>query len=267
MVLIAQEIANRGIVRDGVEAGKRPTTYDATVGCIIQEGKEISQNNFKLAPRGIVWVISAETFDVPDNATGLATLRTTWTHDGLLALNVGIVDPGWNGPLAAAVVNFSQDSFMINKGDSFLRVVFHGHGPAHAPKIEKTREQYNRDILAKSVKFSPTFLHMDKLVSEVSDEVFSLPRWAQYIALFGFVVALLAIFVPISVSVFTDYYVGPKNIERLESEIDDLKTDKKLADETEAMKKQITDLEAAVKRLTPTPAGSGSGQTGAPLKQ
>lgn len=248
MVLVSQEIADRNIVHNAVAAGKRPTTYDATVGCIIQEGREINETNFKLPPRGIVWVISAETFDVPDDATGLATLRTTWTHDGLLALNVGIVDPGWRGQLAAAVVNFSQDSFMISKGDGFLRVVFHGHSASGAQRVTKTEEQYKREILSKSTKFSSTFLHMDKLVSEVSDKVFTLPRVAQYLAFFGFIVALLAIFVPISLSAWTDWYVGSARIEMLEKEIDSLKTDKKNADEANALTKRVLDIEEAIKR-------------------
>lgn len=250
VVLVSQEIADRKIVHNAKPAGKRPTTYDATVGCIIQEGVEINGRSFTLAPRGIVWVISAETFSVPDDTTGLATLRTTWTHDGLLALNVGIVDPGWNGQLAAAIVNFSQDSFVIDKGEAFLRVVFHGHHASGSPRITKDGERYKREIINKSLKFSTTFLQMDKLVSEVSDKVFGLPKWAQYIAIYGFLLALLAIFAPLSLSVYSDYYTGPERIEILQGQIDDLKDEKQTSEEVDALKKRITDLEDAMRHAS-----------------
>ncbi len=48
-------------------AGKRPTTYDATVGSIVQEGEEIDESRFKLPTGHRLRVISAETFDVPNN--------------------------------------------------------------------------------------------------------------------------------------------------------------------------------------------------------
>lgn len=89
MVLTATELAGKGIVHNGVGVGERPTTYDATVGSIIRCGVEISENRFVLKPRHIIWVVSAETFDMGDSTTGLATLKTQWTHQGVLALNVG----------------------------------------------------------------------------------------------------------------------------------------------------------------------------------
>ena len=37
----------------------------------------------------MVWVLSKEEFALPKDVTGLATLRTTFTKQGILALNVG----------------------------------------------------------------------------------------------------------------------------------------------------------------------------------
>jgi deoxycytidine triphosphate deaminase len=59
-----------------------------------------------LEPREMVWVLSKEEFRMPANVTGLATLRTTFTKQGILALNVGIIDPLFEGPISTALITF-----------------------------------------------------------------------------------------------------------------------------------------------------------------
>jgi deoxycytidine triphosphate deaminase len=50
-----------------------------------------------LEPREMVWILSKEEFALPKDVTGFATLRTTFTKQGILALNVGIIDPFLTG--------------------------------------------------------------------------------------------------------------------------------------------------------------------------
>ncbi|MBZ9769428.1 hypothetical protein LB526_21950 [Mesorhizobium sp. CA6] len=223
MVLTSVEISSKGIVTNAVVIAQRPTTYDATVGCIIERGSEIKAESYKLPPRGIVWVISAEIFNLPNDVTGLATLRTTWTHEGVLTLNVGVVDPGWHGPLAAMLVNFGNSDFTVSKGDPFLRIMFHTHKKVTAPPVVRDMATYKREITTKSRMFSNTFLNMDSLVSEVSEKIFSLPRLAVILTLFGILLALLAIFTPIAYSVYFDYEMGSAKVEALQKQLDDLK--------------------------------------------
>lgn len=224
MVLSGQEIKGKGIIGGDVPKGWRPSTYDATVGCIIKEGVEIKGGSYQLPPRGIVWVVSAETFNLPDDVTGLATLMTRWTHEGVLALNVGIVDPGWNGPLSATLVNFGNSDFPINTGEPFFRLLFHSHSASGSRTVTKDSEQYKKDTLLRSRLFSSTFLNMESLASEVSDKVLQMPRWALRLTIWGLILAMLAIFAPIAYSVWTDDAGSKAKIEQLEKRIDDLET-------------------------------------------
>lgn len=221
MVLTANEITSKGIVFGAMQIGQRSTTYDATVGAIIHCGVEIDENSFALPPRGIVWVVSAEDFALPQDVTGLATLKTQWTHQGVLALNVGVVDPGWHGPLAAAVVNFSNSVFVIKKGDPFFRILFHEHR-AVGQKVDVPRSQYLAQVKNQSRAFSSTFLNMSSLVKEVSDEVLGLPRIAQNIAKVGIVIALVAIFVPISLAMWIDFRKDPVRLAVVERKLADM---------------------------------------------
>lgn len=221
MVLTANEITSKGIVSGAVAAGQRSTTYDATVGAIIHCGVEIDESSFKLPPRGIVWLVSAEDFALPPQVTGLATLKTQWTHQGVLALNVGVVDPGWHGPLAAAVVNFSNSPFVIKKGDPFFRILFQKHIGV-GQKVEVKRDQYLAQVRNQSRAFSSTFLNMTSLVKEVSDEVLGLPRIAQNIAKVGIVIALVAIFVPIALGMWIDFRKDPVRLAVVERKLADM---------------------------------------------
>ncbi|RPF70968.1 dCTP deaminase domain-containing protein [Aurantiacibacter spongiae] len=222
MVLSGQEIKAKGIVKGDVSKGWRPSTYDATVGCIIKEGVEIEGGTYRLPPRGIVWVVSAETFSLPDDVTGLATLMTRWTHEGVLALNVGIVDPGWRGPLSAALVNFGNSDFPIKTGEPFFRLLFHPHVASGSNAVEKESDQYKKETLVRSRLFSSTFLNMESLASEVSDKVLQMPRWALRLTIWGLILAMLAIFAPIAYGVWTDFAGSRAELEQLEKRIADL---------------------------------------------
>lgn len=222
MVLTKDEIEQLGLV-EGAVANPRDTTYDATVGSIIVRGMEIEGESFSLPPRGVVWLVSNERFILPGHVTGLATLRTTWTHDGLLALNVGIVDPGWEGPLAAVVVNFGSTTVRIKKNQSFLRLIFHTHNSVKCTRKIKDREEYKKEIILRSRSFAESFLDLHSLSRDVEKNIWASINWTLYVSVFAVVIALIAIFVPISYSVYTDYYTGPLKIDMLQRQIDDLK--------------------------------------------
>jgi deoxycytidine triphosphate deaminase len=245
MLLDKKAIKQKAIVSSPSPTSERETTYDATVGEIILKGVVQSGESFILQPRGVVWVISKEEFTLPLDVTGLATLRTTWTHDGMLALNVGVIDPGWKGPVATALVNLSVTPFLVKKGDPFFRVLFHGHDAATtAPQTPANRAAYVNGICEKSLKFSETFLNMKSLVDEVADKVLAFPKWANIIAIVALSVTIAAIFVPICIQVWTEHRSAAERITKLEAEVDSLKND----DASKAAPLQAPSMEKGTQR-------------------
>jgi deoxycytidine triphosphate deaminase len=223
MLLTSADITTKKIVHAAKTSGLRPTTYDATVGEIIYGGAIIKEQEFTLESRGVVWVVSEEEFHLPDNVTGLATLKTTWTHDGVLALNVGVIDPGWEGPVATALVNFGKNDFVVTKGKQFFRILFHEHAATGEQPNQHPKQTYLEDIVRKSRSFSPEFLNMNSLADEVSTKILKLPRWAYLLTIIAIVISVLAIYMPISWSVGTEHYQGQARIENLEKQIEALK--------------------------------------------
>jgi deoxycytidine triphosphate deaminase len=228
MILIESEIAARNLVGTPQKGGKRPISYDATVGEILMEGKSISGNSFILPPRGIVWVISKETFCLPGDITGLATLRTSWTHQGILALNLGVIDPGWNNHLATAVVNFSKSNFEITKGTTFFRVLFLTHKDTKQAPQGESSNAYIERIKINTRHFSDTFLTMDSLIVEVAEKVLGFPRWGVRIGLIAIIIAVVSILSPMAYTMISQNYVMPSRVEALEklpSRIDTLENE------------------------------------------
>lgn len=223
MILSYEEIISRGIVTNKKAGGQRKlTTYDATVGHIFCEGQELDVESYVLEPRGIVWVSSNERFKIPKDITAIATLRTTWTHNGILALNVGIVDPGWDGPLATAVVNFSKNSFTVTKGSQFFRLIFMEHTVAQAPVISKTNAVYTAEITARTNQFSKTFLSFDSLIPEISKEMFKLPTWVYWTTYAAIIITIFAIFSPIAISVYSESSSRAEEISTIKRRLDKL---------------------------------------------
>lgn len=222
MLLTKNDITGKNIVQGGISASERHTSYDATIGSIIHNGTAISESEFLLGRRGVVWVVSKEVFKVPQDVTGLATLRTTSAHEGVFALNVGVVDPGWHGPIATALVNFGKKNVKIKKGDSFLRVLFLANANTGAAWVSTTKPKYIKEIEGKSLAFSDTFLDMTSLVSEVEKEVLKMPKWALYLAVGALVVSLLAVYAPISYTIFSDYLKNQALISTLEKRIEEI---------------------------------------------
>lgn len=206
--------------------GLRSTTYDATIGEIFgSDGTKVEKDIYMLAPRGIAWIVSAETYCLPQNVTGITTLKTGWTKQGVLTLTVGIVDPGYKGPLSTQVINFSKKNFMMQKGAPFFRTAFFSHEKSNVPtRDEVPRHIYETQVQKSTTDFSATFLNMDTLASELTEKMFALPRWAFKFAIVAMVLGVFGIIVSLGIDI-------SKNISAKDAKIDALEERLKAAEE------------------------------------
>lgn len=185
-MIVGKEIIERKLIAQGTETQLKNSTYDLTIGEIIPIDKnEIKKrrsgsaiNAYFIEPREMVWVLSKESFSLPADVTGLATLRTSFTKEGLLALNVGIIDPMFHGPISTALINFSDVPRLIEVGDKFFRVAFFGHAdttPHHRINENKERNTYLREIEEASyAQFSKSFLN----IPDFNDDFYHRKFWS-----------------------------------------------------------------------------------------
>tara|TARA_B100000408_G_scaffold92366_1_gene70988 strand:- start:956 stop:1429 length:474 start_codon:yes stop_codon:yes gene_type:complete len=89
----------------------------------------------------------------------------------MLALNIGIIDPGYQGPMSSFLVNFSKNNFLIEAGDVFLRCQFFNLSQVEDsslgdPISYRTYLQEKKQKVAG--RFGDTFLNVEDIVSSAA---------------------------------------------------------------------------------------------------
>lgn len=223
------------------------SSFDLTIGCIFDhEGKKVD-GPFNLKPGHIVQVASAEVFRLPPNITGHVTYKTTLTQKGIWALTVGIVDPGWNGPVSTTLLNFSRADYPLTVGDPFLRVSFFEHDPVSLTKLRTTPslEEYNKNVQkAAAALFPPTFLNSEAIAIDAGKRVMEQVRnqalaWIAGVAIIFTICQFVADFASFKFSEAAT--PSQEDVQVLRSEI-------------ESLKSEITKLRAIPTKLLTSPS-------------
>jgi dUTPase len=178
------------IVRDACDASFRSASYDLTVGTIINP-KGVVVDEYQIPPHGLVKVISTETIRMPKTRVGYVLVKTSICNQGILALNIGIVDPGYAGPLSSTLVNFGKATHRLRAGDVFSRLTVHDIAnpdtASDGPTI--TREKAIRDAVDQvDQHLSENFLDVEATATKAADKAFAsyrdlLLKWIPLAAL------------------------------------------------------------------------------------
>ncbi|EPR7197177.1 TPA: hypothetical protein ACF1F5_005335, partial [Escherichia coli] len=176
-----------------------------------------------LKPQDSAFVISEEILHVPEGFIAYVFLKNRLSQKGFLALNTGIIDSGYNGPISTLLINFSAVEEYLPVTDSeqdksFFRVVFHeieknpNYQPASAvPSSYDVIEQYNeyRSYRVSDISnFPKTFLEPVVLKEQISKElteklsIISITKIGTMIAVVGLFLSLI--------SFGRDYYFSEK---------------------------------------------------------
>jgi hypothetical protein len=124
MVLNDATMQQLNLLQNAQPGFYRGSSYDLTIGAIItSDGEAVADH--ALEPQGVVKVVSAEIVDLPPNVIGYVHVKTHLCNIGVLTLNIGIVDPGFSGPLQSTIINFGKNKYRLYKGEVFGRITFH----------------------------------------------------------------------------------------------------------------------------------------------
>jgi hypothetical protein len=221
MVLSGASISARGLVLGGVPASLRDGSYDLTIKDFVTADSKIV-DEFLLPAQGIVKVISAEEVKIPSDVIGFVLVKTKLCNEGVLALNIGIVDPGFEGPLQSALINFGKTDIRLHAGDVFSRISFHsldaaGSAPSPAPV---TRESVRRDVKSQMDRFLPaTFLDIPKTAEKAAEKMLTdyksaMLKWLPGLA---FVIAAMTFLLNFGNMWLLYSYMKPQDTLRAES--------------------------------------------------
>lgn len=218
MFLNKDEISQRGLIENAIEKQFGTASYNLTVCSIIDmDGKTFHE--FKLKPQGMIYVIFKEKINLPENITGFAHVKTALTRRGIMATNIGIIDPLYNGYISTLLINFGSTEFFISKGETGLRVTFSEiKVPQKAVEMKPLDyDAYVADTKGKTDYLDEKFLNLNNVEKEVSKVLIT--RFFGILAIFGAASFLIAMYFQFKASKFGE---TDRAIKRYETELNTL---------------------------------------------
>jgi dUTPase len=170
----------RGFIDGLIPPRLRPGSFDLTVGRIVVRGEE-RHDPVVIQPQQTFLIESEQTVTVPIGYVGYAMPKTSLCNDGILVLNTGLVDPGYNGKLSTIAINFSDSDQRIRRDTAFLRLVFHQLTGADADREDAhTQTATLDDLKSRSRHISASFLDVpgqaDRIMRELTNDVMDRQR-------------------------------------------------------------------------------------------
>ena len=194
MILNYEQVRQKGILTGSVGGNFNNAVYDIRIGKIItMTGDEVT--TYRIPPQDMVVVVSTEQLTIPADIVGYAHVRTSLSSKGIMAINIGIIDPGYSGNLSSTLLNFGKADFLISEGDKFLRTTFHAiTTPVAVDKLSSSKsldhEHYMDRKKVETQKYmDEKFMSFDKEVSKSINKKFE--NFLRYTSLISACLAFL----------------------------------------------------------------------------
>jgi len=172
MTLNKKEIEDFGIIDDINKTHLRNASYDMSTESII-DMKGNKHDFYKLPPQGMAIVVFKEKIKLSENIIGFAHVKTSLTQKGIMATNIGIIDPGYNGFLSTLLINFGNDTHSLHKGEAYLRLTFNKINDEYQSDNSKLVQfpDYLKSRQSDTDNLSEKFLNLSSVNNEVFNKV------------------------------------------------------------------------------------------------
>jgi len=172
---LRERIARNELVLDGRPSGAEHCSYEFTAAKILRGGTskviEVTEPGVTIAPAQLVWIRTCERIAMPPDMVGFWIQTNTLSREGLLLLNMSLVEPGYEGYLTAVFVNFGQREVPIGPTTKIAKVVF---VPLDAEAIEKVDsgqfEAYDRRLLGYAANAPRSFLQLESFIPNLEEK-------------------------------------------------------------------------------------------------
>lgn len=140
-------------------------SYEFTADSILRGGshkvEKIIQSAVAIKPAQLVWIRTCEKISIPANMVGLWIQTQTLAREGLLLLNISLIEPGYKGPLSAVFVNFGKKDVIIKPNAKIAKVMFlHLDGDATNKVGERDFQDYDESLMDMAANGPETFLQL-----------------------------------------------------------------------------------------------------------
>jgi deoxycytidine triphosphate deaminase len=90
----------------------------------VVEGSLVAQPTVTVQPGQMIFVITHEDILMPVGLCGTVYSKNNLAGEGILALNAGHVDPGYEGPIVIRLINLRATSWTLTLGSPIFTIVF-----------------------------------------------------------------------------------------------------------------------------------------------
>jgi deoxycytidine triphosphate deaminase len=120
-----------------------PASYDLMTGKVVykqpsvadKKGEVVTQSydphsspdnqpTVTLQPGQMIFVITHEELQLPEDICGTVLSRNKLAKDGILALNAGHVDPGYTGPILIRLISLRATPWTLRLGEPIFTTIF-----------------------------------------------------------------------------------------------------------------------------------------------
>jgi deoxycytidine triphosphate deaminase len=135
-----RRINNEDLIKNhSISSCLQGSSYDLCAGTIIwkdSDTKEVKtlhydnsvpldeQRHTTLQPGQMLLVVTKEEIGMPLDLSATVYSRNQLARDGILALNAGHVDPGYEGPIIIRLINLRAISYTLKLGNPIYTIVF-----------------------------------------------------------------------------------------------------------------------------------------------
>ena len=175
---IKEHIGRGELILNGDVSQAQQCAYHCRTGKIFKTGPEGevidwdsgSDPGFvKILPGEMIWVRTRVNVKMPANICAFWWQTNSLSRKGLMLINMSMVEPGYEGPLACLFVNFGKESILLYPENVIAKLVFvRLNGDVDRPlEVTKTTPAYDQEI-HDAANIAPTsFLQM----AEFSDQL------------------------------------------------------------------------------------------------
>ncbi len=165
----------------------QPASIDFTIGEMRknekESGKSRSVEEWCLAPGSMVIVATKEKLNLPPHLGAITVSPVSQSIKGILILNQGHIDPGFQGFMRFIIINMSQESIPLRQGDIISSILIYelsAEVSVDYSKLEKSNSvkgtppgYYDSNVIPERMleRFSDDFMHVDERAKKIAEEI------------------------------------------------------------------------------------------------
>ena len=178
---IIEAIEKQTFIKDGAVDNAEGVKYDFRLSSRILKAKykkpididklsEIERAGLAVEPGEVVFAITKETLDLPNNMIANLSPKRKLGHEGILIITGFCIDPLYKGKLMVGMYNFSSSPFPLIPGKKLIAALFYELQEDEAEEFKSPDagiKDFPEDIINMMSKYSP--LSTNRMIDELSN--------------------------------------------------------------------------------------------------